>query len=121
MSFIGRKIAHEHRSVVSLMAHDCEMMIDDCNRLHGRNGIEVSRTKRACFAEASAIQAATTICREYLGSYLIVTTLEIKGIHKALCDPRVLSFKWISLSSNAMAGLNWRCNDSGYSNDSCLH
>ena len=93
LSFVGRKIAHEHRSVVSLMPHNCEMTIDASNRLHGRHGIEVSRTKRACFAEASAIQAATTICREYLGSYLIVTTLEIKGIHKALCDLRVLSSK----------------------------
>ena len=62
-SVIGRKIAHGHRSVVSLMPQDCEMIIDDSNRLHGRNGIEVSRVKLACFAEASAIQAAMTICR----------------------------------------------------------
>ena len=62
-SVIGRKIAHEHRSVVSLMPQDCEMIIGGSNRLHGCNGIEVSRVKLACFAEASAIQAATTICR----------------------------------------------------------
>ena len=86
-SVIRRKIAHEHRPVVSLMPQDCEMIIGDSNRLHGRSGTEVSRVKLACVAEASAIQAATTICR--VGSYLIVTTLEIKGIHKELCDPRV--------------------------------
>ena len=90
-SIIGRKIALEHRSVVSLMPKDCEMIIDDGNRLRGRNGIEMSRVKLACFAEASAIQAARTVCR--VGSYLIVISLEINGIHKALCDPRVRFFK----------------------------
>ena len=90
-SIIGRKIALEHRSVVSLMPEDCEMIIDDSNRLHGRNGIEVSRVKLACFAEASAIQAATTVCR--VGSYLIVISLEIEGVHKALCNPRVRFIK----------------------------
>lgn len=73
------------------MPEDCEMIIDDSNRLHGRNGIEVSRVKLTCFAEASAIQAATTLCR--VGSYLIVISLEVKGVHKGLCSPRVRPFK----------------------------